>query len=436
MLTLDVYLEPVMHPIGKLLRAENGAVSFRYTTLTIPHPISISLPVQAEPFGDVATRAFFENLVFENAVREQIMQRHGIEQTDIVGLLFHLGKDCPGAISVVPEGEPPGKRPGNLSTDYEQLGAKELQLILKSLRDHRRMPDGTRDPSPLAGVQGKIAVTVMPNGCYALPKVGSGAPTTHILKVPRRNQFRLIDHENFLMRIAGEMIDHPVAETSIVGDDEERGLLIKRYDRIVGGDYVNRIHQEDFCQALGLGPTLKYQRYGIDDHCFTASRVGTLIQQCAVPAYARQAFFFGTLMNLMLGNTDNHAKNHSLVFNNELNPERPNLAPFYDIVPALADPEVTHQLSFDIGEAQMTDEITEADLRKFARDLGYRNYNATMKRRLKELAAAVAARIGDMQGPARKLLGDVMAEQVRGLRNAIGSEVDVPERDLVIINRA
>jgi len=136
-------------------------------------------------------------------MRDQVMQRHGIAERDIVGLLFHLGADCPGAISCVPEGGPPVKRPGRLEVDYGALDGSPalpgtlsavteplpvggfLAEIMASLRDHRCLPPQTEDPSPLAGVQGKIALTRLPDGRLGLPMPGSGAPTTHILKVPR-----------------------------------------------------------------------------------------------------------------------------------------------------------------------------------------------------------------------------------------------------------
>ena len=431
MLQLDVYLEAIGAPIGKLSRNEMGEVSFRYLADDLAHPISQSLPVREEPFGDVEARGFFDNLLFENELRDQTMQRHGIALSDIVGLLYHLGQDCPGAISVVPEGAGPGKRPGNLAADYRALTDDELTVIMQSLRDHRRMPAGSDDPSPLAGVQGKLALAVLPDGTYALPKKGSGAPTTHILKVPRPVHMRLVDHEHILMDIASNLLDHPVSTTKIVGEGELRGLLIARYDRVAEAGKVRRIHQEDFCQALGMGPQLKYQRDGVLGRMFNAQRVGELIDACAAPAQARVAFFEGTIVNLLLGNTDNHAKNHSLLYTSE----RPVLAPFYDIVPTLIDDQVTHQLSFDIGQAQMADDITAADLKQFAHDLGYHNFSAPLRKRLEDLTSRVAGLIPEMSGPVRKRLGDAFAEQASVLSGALEMGLVVPERDMVQVNR-
>ncbi|TQS70025.1 type II toxin-antitoxin system HipA family toxin [Rhodobacteraceae bacterium] len=434
MLTLDVYLEGTQGPIGTLQRDDTGAVSFAYRRVDLPHPVSQSLPLGGGAFDDVQTRGYFANLLFENALRDQVMQRHGLDHTDIVGLLYHLGQDCPGAISVVPQGMKPGKQPGDLGTDYTPLDPIDLNAIMRALRDHRRMPDGSDDPSPLAGVQGKVAVTQLASGQLALPRAGSGAPTTHILKVPRANEMALVDHEHILMGIAADILDHGVARTKIIGTGDLRGLLIERYDRVAKDGRIYRVHQEDFCQALGIGPALKYERNAVGAQRFSASRIGALLAMCDVPANARSAFFEGAITSLLLGNTDNHAKNYSLLYN-AARSERPVLAPFYDIVPTLIDSSVTHQMAFDIGHAKMTDDITLEDLTLFAKALGYRNLTAAMKGRLGDIVMQIVALIPQMTGPIRKRLGDVFSEQATSLANALGLDSDIPERDLIVINR-
>lgn len=428
-MNLDVYLESVASPVGSLSRSPEGQVGFRYLTDALPYPLSLSFPVREEPFGDVATRGFFENLIFENAMRDQVMQRHGIAPHDIVGLLFHLGQDCPGSISVIPAGDAPAKRPGDLSSDYDPLTDDDLADIMRSLRDRRRLPDATRDPSPLAGVQGKVALTCLPDGHFALPR--AGAPTTHILKVPRHYDSRLVDHEHTLMGIAADLIPHPVATTEIVGDGDLRGLLIARFDRRIDDGKVHRIHQEDFCQALGFGPLLKYERNGIEGRAMTAAAIGRVLAATEDPAAAREIFLIGTIVNLLLGNTDNHGKNHALLYAGA----KPRLAPFYDIVPTLIDDRFTHQISFDIGHARMNDDITADDLQQFARALGIRRLGAPMRRQLADICARVVDLIPTMRGPALKRLGDAMAAQAAPLAAALGADVVVPERDLIVINR-
>ena len=102
-------------------------------------------------------------------MRDQVIDRHRLDQDDVVGILYFLGSDCPGAISCMPVGKGPGKRPGNLEEDYEPLDAVRLTELMQSLADHRRMPRGLRDPSPLAGVQGKVALTRLLDGRHGAP---------------------------------------------------------------------------------------------------------------------------------------------------------------------------------------------------------------------------------------------------------------------------
>ncbi|SOC19206.1 type II toxin-antitoxin system HipA family toxin [Rhodobacter maris] len=430
-LDLDVFLEAIPTPIGRLTRLDDGSVRFAYLTDALPHPLSLSLPLREEPYSDAVTRAFFSNLLFENAQRDQILQRYGLDFSDIVGQLEHLGMDCPGAISCVPMGAGPAKTPGDLTRDYDPIDAEDFTRIIVSLRDRRRLPDDTRDPSPLAGVQGKVALTRLPDGRFALPKRGLNVPTTHILKVPRPSEMALVRQEHLLMQIMHRVQHHPVAETEILGADDLQALLVTRFDRMVEGTCLRRLHQEDFAQALGLGPHLKYQRNGTSERSFNAKAVGRLLVQTENPGRARQAFLEVTLANLLLGNTDNHAKNHALLYAGA----RPSFAPVYDVAPILIDRTVTHQLAFDVGGAQMTDEITAVDLETFIRALGFPRVTPALRKRLGEITRAIVAEIEPLSGPGLKLLGDALAEQAGWLAQALEIEIDIPERDGLIINR-
>ena len=194
-LTLDVRLDGFTEPVGALARSEHGALAFAYTSAHLARadavPLSLSLPLTDEPYDDVITRAFFDNLLQErDGALADVMAREGLARDDVAGLLLHLGKDCAGALSVLPVGAPPVKVPGDLATDYTVLSEERLVAIATALRDRRRLPAGTSDPSPLAGVQSKIALTRLPDGRLAEPRPGTGAPTTHILKVPDRGHPR------------------------------------------------------------------------------------------------------------------------------------------------------------------------------------------------------------------------------------------------------
>ena len=142
-LELDVRLDGFADPIGRLVRDERSNLWFAYTPGHLGNgramPLSLSLPLTDQPYGDVQARAFFGNLLQErDGELGQIMARHGLERGDVVGLLLHLGADCAGAISVLPSGAPPAKVPGNLDTDYVRLEDRRLAEIVTSLHQHRR----------------------------------------------------------------------------------------------------------------------------------------------------------------------------------------------------------------------------------------------------------------------------------------------------------
>ena len=370
MLILRVWLEASAEPVGYLIRGDDGDLSFAYDArwLADPeaHPLSLSLPLSAEPFGDVPVRAWFGNLLHENDQLEATMARYGIERSDIAGLLEHLGADCPGSVSVLAPDRPPIKRPGALSEDYDPLDEAALHDIVERLATGKQMPADMRDPSPVAGVRKKISLAVLPDGRFALPKSGTGAPTTHILKLPDRNNRNEAREEAFLTDLAarcGFSVGTCVAD-EIAGHDV---LLIKRFDRLTDGDNVYRLHGEDFAQACGLSSELKYERRGEAGRRFDATAIGGILAATDQPALVRNTFLRMTLFNLLLGNNDNHAKNNGLTLSRGGSVK---LAPFYDLTPVLTGGEYTEELAFNIGEAKRFDDITAADLTAFCAAIG------------------------------------------------------------------
>ncbi len=196
---LDVRIDGFANPVGALVSEEGGDVSFGYSADHLAQeravPISLCLPLREAPFGGYATRAFFGNLLNENDDLQRIVDRERLDRNDIVGLLYHLGADCAGAISCLPASAPAAKVPGLLATDYDFLDEAQIIDIARRLADRAPLPEAVRDPSPVAGVQRKIALVATADGRFALPKRGLGAPTTHILKVPTRHDARESDFE-------------------------------------------------------------------------------------------------------------------------------------------------------------------------------------------------------------------------------------------------
>ena len=415
---LHVYLDGHQLPVGLLISWEDGAATFQYAEHYLQQPsaipISLSLPLAAEPFGDVLTRAFFQNLLPEDGQSvQQVMDLHRIAQSDFVGLLFYLGADCPGAMSCVPENAGPAKVPGVLSTDYAPLTSDDISEFVRRMANREPLPEEVRDPSPVAGVQKKIALTLLPDGSFALPKRGLGAPTTHILKVPRANEgrdARLEQGAAILAAAAG--LDVVVPDYLEFG--AHPALLLQRYDRRVIDGVAYRLHQEDFAQALGLPATMKYQRRGTADRQFDAKSIYNLLQETAEPGKSITNFLKLTLLNCCVGNADNHAKNHSLLYMGGPNPI---MAPAYDLLPTRMNPKLLSEMGFNIGNAKTSEDITSGDLaalfsifglsapaaNRFARDeiapmfqkmdkagadLGLKDFDDMMGQNLEALAAA------------------------------------------------
>jgi serine/threonine-protein kinase HipA len=370
-IALDVRLEQIADPVGVLVASDDAAVRFAYHPAYVATPgavpISLSLPLRDEPFGDREARPFFQNLLPENNQLEAVIAREGLARDDVAGLLFHLGADCPGALSCLPSGSPPAKNPGRLDRDYRELPAEEIEDIVSRLANRDRLPQTVRDPSPVAGVQQKIALLAYPDGRFALPIAGSGAPTTHILKVP----FRTHGREALLEQAASQLaqacgLDVSVPKAIQVGAHD--ALLIERFDRRITPDgEVLRLHQEDFVQALGLPPLLKYERNGAPGRRLDAEAIAVLLDKTAEPALARLAFIQSVMFNLLIGNVDNHGKNHALLYDRG---PRPRLAPLYDLQPTKLDRELTSDFAFRLGEATDLKSLTAIDLVRFLKVFG------------------------------------------------------------------
>jgi serine/threonine-protein kinase HipA len=435
---LDVYIEGWEAPVGQLVGNEDNSLGFSYSPSAFDAKIqlSLSMPVTQERFPDHITRGFFANLLQENNSLDQVMAKHRIDRDDIAGLLYHVGRDCPGAISCVPSGEKPAKMPGNIIEDYDALSEDDLGDIVINLRDRRRLHDMQKDPSPLAGVQGKIAVTKLENGKFGLPKSGSGAPTTHIVKVPKREEEALVSQEAALMALAAKVLEMPVANVEAIEISGCKALLIERFDRKIDGPYIRRIHQEDFCQALSLAPVLKYERNGNEDHKFSAASLSRILGETDVPLISRNHFIALSIFNLAVGNTDNHAKNHAILY-----PDlgsKPVLAPAYDIVPIWLDPSVTHDFSFRIGQADRIENLENADITTFISALGLSRpmNNKTARHRYFEELGKLLQDIEDnldmLDGTALKSCRDMISQNIAILADILDVSVTQKTRDTFI----
>ena len=425
---LDVRIDGYPEPIGHLVSDNRSALAFAYTgayrAQTGAIALSLSLPLSEDGFEDALTRAYFDNLLQErDTARQDIIARYDLANDDLAGILFHLGKDCPGAISVLPIGAPPVKVPGDLASDYTPYSDERLNAIALALYERRPLPADIQDPSPLAGVQSKIAVARLPDGTLAEPK--NGAPTTHILKIPQENHERDAQREHAAMFLSRDM-GFETADTEVLEIDGVPALLIKRYDRILEGNIVTRIHQEDFCQALGLPARLKYERRGEGDRRFSVARVRQLLDRSIDPANERLTFARQTIFDILVGNVDGHAKNFSIF---HLPGDRIKTTPRYDVMPTMLDRNTTDEFAYNLGKANRLENVDEAALDAFLDDLGFTSAAGRKRILNKRLLAptieglnAAIANIDD------KNFRDLIGTNIRALSNSLGREPPEPAR--------
>jgi serine/threonine-protein kinase HipA len=354
-----------------------------YLDAARPVALSISLPLRAEPFTGAVVRNWFGNLLPEGAVREAIAARLRIPVRDDFDLLAGIGGECAGAVSIVPPESRPAEAGVDPTTDIETLLAAYGDMAGEGtwalLGTPRRLS--------LAGAQDKIAVVRNADGHLRLP--AAGELTTHILKPESPRLPGLRDLEALGLALARAIGLHavPAIPVEVAG---RKALLIERYDRHVADGKPARLHQEDFCQALGYPGELKYEAGG-----------GPSLRQCAelvrrqlrLGPVAVQAFLDWVAFNAVIGNADAHAKNLALLSDRD---GRRRLAPFYDLVPTIAIPEalVDRQPALRIGAAARIDHITADDWRRFARETGYAP--GFVLKRAAAIAEAVAARIDDV----------------------------------------
>ncbi len=361
---------------GRLTLDEHGEIGFIYDAVWLEdvhaRPISRSLPKREEPFDRRETRPFFAGLLPEESVREEVARVLGLSKGNDFALLKALGGDVAGALTLWPDGEAPPFFDG--AEMAAPLGDNALVELLDTLpkRPFLAGRDGLR--LSLAGAQTKLPV-VLVDGQVALP--APGQPTTHILKPPIQRYTATTENEAFVMQLAAACgLD--VAEARPQKVKDRSYLLVKRYDRAISGaGRVRRLHQEDFCQALGITPERKYAAEG--GPTFKASFA--LLRAAATrPAVDVLKLLDAAIFNLIAGNADAHGKNFSLLYE----PNVTRLAPLYDLMCTAAYPELTVKPAMKIADAATLKEFVPRTWEKFSSDI---ELGAPfLRRRVKELA--------------------------------------------------
>ncbi len=383
--TLDIYLEHAL--VGHLIQDDDGEMVFDYATPWLEKPdsfaISCSLPLRDARFTQKECRGFFGGILPEEGNRKVIARILQISERNDFAMLERIGGECAGALTFAPAGGAPPE-PDN---EYRSLTNKELADILRTLRRRPLLAGEIGVRLSLAGAQDKIAVRLDENGAISLPL--NYAPSTHILKPAIATWEGVVDNEAFCMNVANAT-GIAAADTSTRSVDDISFLLSTRHDRYVDKDgIIHRIHQEDFCQALGVPSEKKYQSEGgpsLKD-CFDLLRTTS-----GSPVQDLRSLLDAVIFNLLIGNNDAHAKNFALLY---LIDGQRRLAPLYDLVCTVYYPEIENRLAMKIGGEVNPDLVFPDQFDALAKEAGLGP--ALVRRRVPEFADHVLNKVKDAE---------------------------------------
>jgi len=308
--------------------------------------------------------SYLWNLLPENPnVLQRWARQYQVSAGNPFKLLAHVGADVPGAAQFIPPEQQAAfqteKRP-----HIEWLSDSELRERLRQLTDDFsavRRP-GDIGKMSLPGVQAKTAYYLDPRTLrWGIP--AGRTPTTHIIKPCIPGFDGLVENEHLCMEIAARL-GLPVARSFVLALDQPY-IAVERFDRLPSSgafSFPRRIQQEDMCQALGLMPTKKYQQDGGPG---IPEIVKLLLRVSAEPHVDIERFLKANILNWLIGGTDAHAKNYSLLIgaNDEIR-----LAPLYDLSSQLPFPDlISQRVAMKIGDCYEIALVSASDWRKLSR---------------------------------------------------------------------
>ena len=340
-------------------------------------PLSQSLPLSAEPFDDRAARPYFAGLLPEGNKRNLIAHALHVSEKNDFGLLYGIGGECAGAVTLLEPGQNPETT--DSASKVRWLDGAQLLHLLDEMPKRPMLAGENGIRLSLAGAQDKLPVVAESN------RIGvplQGTPSSHIIKPSITGVEGSVFNEGYCMRLAAALkLD--VARASIHGISDQRFLLVERYDRQLakqgkaGQIQLQRLHQEDFCQALGVAPETKYQNEGGPDltEAFDLVRRAT---RPSAPNTLRLLDF--VVFNALIGNHDAHAKNFSLLYTRQ----GAVLAPMYDALSTAVYPELSDKMAMKIGSKYKFADVQARHWEQFA--LAAALSPAQVKKRVLEIA--------------------------------------------------
>ena len=384
--------------VGQVDVTADGSLSLRYAERWLQtagaFPLSVTMPLRADPYPSNVISPWLANLLPEEEQLHVLTRSLGLDQADVLAVLAEIGGDTAGALSFGAATDRALWAYAPLTTFYDT--ADPHQALERHFEDLGRRPflvgeEGVRQS--LAGGQKKSALAVLgPDGApvLRLPEEGdvlaiplNGAPSTLIVKPDNPNLPGISENEVWCLRMA-QAIGIDAAQVTILQSSKRTAIGVLRYDRRIGrSGQLLRLHQEDFAQANGLPPGRKYERGtlpGLD--------LKTLLETGRhVSATDALALLDQVISNILVANTDAHAKNYSLILPVGGGPR---LAPLYDVSTVLSWPHVvkTYAQSID-GKKRRPDTISGRHWEALAREVGYRPTD--VKHRVQQIVDALVA---------------------------------------------
>jgi len=289
--------------------------------------LSNALPTRTEPYSSGATKAFVEGLLPEGLRRQKFARELELEPGDGYGLIAEIGRDCPGAVTFLPQGEQPQTREVD---SVAWLDESELEELVTAPPSRLFDPAAERRMrSTLGGLRHKLSlVRSGPERRWGWPE--AAVPSTHVVKPETGEYPEFVANEMFCSNVV-RRVGLPVAKTAIETIAGRTCLVSERFDRHGRGLGARRLHQESFCQALGFTPDSRdADGPGFAESC-------GLLKAVAAEGDATR-LFGAAFCNYMLGNGDAHGKNFALLFHDQ----GACLAPLYDIASTAVYDEPLH----------------------------------------------------------------------------------------------
>lgn len=371
-LAVQIEVKGAFKQVGEIVGTSSDDARFTYTESYLKDPesraVSISMPLEQQSFSVESTRNFFEGLLPEGFTRRCVAEWLHRDEKDYLAILAGLGQECLGAIKIIDESR------AVLPSKYKELTSEEVKkLAQEGATESAEMV--TKSHLSLTGASGKVGLYYNEQKDKWYLPIGE-APSTHIVKQSHIRLKRIVANEQLCLLTAKNLgIEIPQSFIIKTESNEAEDVLFatKRYDRrmqsngrkLNGMNIPYRLHQEDFSQALGIPASEKYEK---DGGSYLSKMFGILRDYSASPIEDQLKLWDICVFNFLIGNTDNHIKNLSLLYGKDLKTIR--LAPAYDIVSTMVYESSTENMALSIGGDYSIRKITEESFAKEATKAG------------------------------------------------------------------